>query len=149
MTTSKKLKICTIVSHAFIVVGFGHGILFFFLLDIAPFAIVTKNNFSFLLNSPFESRLPLVGLTCLLGQIGILISIFNSNNKTKLLTQIIGLCLLWLSILYFVWTLRRDSYVHFAAITALPFCICTIATFLGRPIQKAGMEFKRWVVDNY
>ena len=149
MKTSKKLKIWTLATHAFILVGFGHGILFFFFIEILWFPFVTKNNLSLIFNSSFESRLPIIGLTTLLGQISILISVLNDNKKIKLLGQIAGLTLLWLSIIYFTWTLERDSDVHFATITAFPFCICTIATFVGQPIQKTVKKIYQRAVDNY
>lgn len=42
MTTTKKLKIWTIISHALIVVGAGHGIIFFFKLRFLHFLISQK-----------------------------------------------------------------------------------------------------------
>jgi hypothetical protein len=149
MTTSRKLKIWILATHALIVVGFGHGILFFFIIEIVGFPFVTKSNFSFLLNVPFESRLPMVGLTSLCGQIMLLVSIVSSGKTTKFSCQIIGLVLLWLSIVYFTWTINHDDYVHFATITALPFCICTIITFAGQPIGQTAKKISRWARDNY
>jgi len=145
MTTNRRLKIWSLATHALIVVGFGHGILFFFIIEIFEFPFVTKGNFSLLFNVPFESRLPIVGLTSLCGQIALLVSIANTDKITKLSCQIIGLILLWLSIIYFTWTINRDYDVHFSTITGLPFCICTLITFAGQPIKKVD----RWVRDNY
>ena len=145
MTTTRKLKIWTLATHAFIVAGFGHGIVFFFLIEILWFPFVTKDNITFLLNAPFESRLPVVGLTSLCGQIATLISILSDNKIIKSGWQIFGLILLWLSILYFIWTIGQDTNVNFATITATPFCICTLLAFVGQPIKTAY----RWVVDNY
>ena len=149
MTTNRRLKIWSLATHALIVVGFGHGILFFFIIEIFEFPFVTKGNFSLLFNVPFESRLPIVGLTSLCGQIALLVSIANTDKITKLSCQIIGLILLWLSIIYFTWTISRDYNVHFATITALPFCICTVATIAGQPIGQTIKKVGQWARDNY
>ncbi len=42
LTTTKKLKIWTIITHALIIVGAGHGILFFFMIEIVSFPYIQK-----------------------------------------------------------------------------------------------------------
>jgi len=149
MITSRKIKIWTLATQALIVVGFGHGILVFFIIEILAFPLMTKGNFSFFFNAPFQNRLPMVGLTSLFGQVALLASIANGNKITKLTCQIIGLILLWLSIIYFTWTINRDYNVHFATITALPFCICTVVTLVGQPIGQTIKKVGQWARDNY
>lgn len=66
MTTNRKLKIWTIVSHGLIIIGAGHGILFLFIIEILAFPYVTKENFSFSFSS-VDNHFPIVGLTTFLG----------------------------------------------------------------------------------
>ena len=143
MTTSRKLKIWTIITHAFILVGFGHGILFFLMIEIFWFPYFTKEHFSFVLSSSFESHLPVVGLTTLLGQIALIFSILNKRYKLKVGFQIIGLILFWTSILYFTYNTTKNNYIHFATVTVVPFAICTIITFVGQPVKR----FYKWILD--
>ena len=135
MITSLKLKIWTIFSHALIIIGAGHGILFLFVIEILTFPYVTDDKFSF---SFFliDNHLSVVGLTTFLGQITLLFSIFNKKQVAKNVSQVIGLCLLWLSVLYFTYDASKDSYKHIALWSTLPFVICTIMTFCGPAIKK-------------
>jgi hypothetical protein len=142
MTTNKKVKIWTIITHAFILVGFGHGVAFFLIIEIIWFPYFTKD-FSFDLYAPFNSHLPVVGLTALLGQIALIFSILNKRQEVKIAFQITGLLLLWTSILYFTYTSSEDHYTHFAALTCIPFAICTIITFAGQSIKR----FYNWIFN--
>jgi hypothetical protein len=141
MNTSKKLKIWTIITQAFILVGFGHGILFFLIIEILWFPYFNKEHFSFDLNASFENHLPVVGLLTLLGQCAVIISILLKSYKIKVAFQILGFVLFWLSIFYFTYNIEESSSVHFATITCFPFAICTIIAFAGRPIS----EFYKYV----
>jgi len=145
MTSTKKLKIWTIIFQGLILVGFGHGILLFVVIEILWFPYLTKEPFSFDLDSTFKSHLPIVGLLTLLGQIALTISIFAKNDRVKYMLHLSGLALFWSSILYFTYGIDKENYVHFAALTCLPFLICTIITFAGQTIKK----LYSWGRDNY
>lgn len=143
MITNHKLKIWTIITHALIVVGFGHGAIFFGFLAIFWFPYFTKAPFSFLLTAPFESRLPVAGLATLLGQVFLIYSILSKENKPKAIAHLVGIGLLWLSLLYFTYGMDEGPSVHFATLTAIPFLICTLIAFAGRPLGK----FYKWIID--
>ncbi len=142
MITSRKLKIWTIVSHGLIIIGAGHGILFLFIIEILAFPYLTKANFSFSFSSG-DNHFPVVGLLTFLGQAALIFSLLQKKQRLKNVSQIIGLCLLWLSIIYFTYDTSKDSYIHIALLTAIPFAICTIITFLGQLIKR----FYHWVID--
>lgn len=118
--------------------------MFFFFIEIPWFPFVHKADFSFMFNIPFEHKLPTIGLTTFPGQIALVVSITNSNIEAKIWFDITGLGLFWLSISYFIVSL--DSNFHFAAITALPFAICTFIPFVGKP-ELSG-HFVRRDVEN-
>jgi hypothetical protein len=143
MNTSRKLKIWTMITPGLIVVGWGHGILFFFLIEIFGFPYFSNENISFRLTLPFESRMPLVGFWILLGQVFILVSIFVKRPNLKLATHVIGILVLWIGVLYFTYNLTHERYVHFATFTVIPFAICTMLTFTGSYLRT----FYNWVID--
>jgi peptidoglycan/LPS O-acetylase OafA/YrhL len=142
MITTKKLKIWTIISHGLIIVGAGHGILFLFIIEIFFFPYVTKDNFNFSFSTD-DNHFPIVGLTTLLGQTTLVLSILNKKQKLKNIFQVIGLCLLWLSIVYFINDTTKDAYIHLALITVIPFAICTIISLIGHHISR----LYNWIDD--
>ncbi|MBN8790103.1 MAG: hypothetical protein J0I84_23720 [Terrimonas sp.] len=142
MTRTKKLKIWTLITHGLIIIGAGHGILFLFFIEIFSFPYLTKDSFSFLFNG-VDNHFAVVGLLSLLGQIAILFSLFNRRQNLKDVFQVVGLILFWLSIIYFTYDTTKDSYTHIALVTAIPFSICTIITFLGQLLKK----FYDWILD--
>ncbi|MBX3256162.1 MAG: hypothetical protein KF862_18640 [Chitinophagaceae bacterium] len=135
MTTTRKLKTWTIISHGLIVIGAGHGIFCLFIIEIWAFPYLTKENFSFSFSS-VDNHLPVIGLTTFLGQIALIFSLAHNKEKLRNISHIIGLCMLWLSIIYFTYDAGRDSYMHIALLTAIPFAICTIITFAGQLLKK-------------
>lgn len=143
MITNKKLKIWTIISHAFIIVGAGHGIIFFAGIEILAFPYFNNRNFSFSFTALVENHLPVIGLATLLGQVAFIFSILHKNQILKNITQVTGVVLLWLSVTYFVYDSFKDSYIHILAFTCIPFAICTIITFAGKPITR----LYNWVFD--
>ena len=146
MTTTKKLKIWTILSHACIVVGFGHGVIILLLIEIMWFPYFTRD-FSFFFNESFAKHLPVVGFTTLLGQAALIISILNTKQVIKLVSQIGGVILLWASIFYFTNYVNEDSDIVFVTLTSVPFVICTIITFLGEPIKNIYDKIHKSVFD--
>lgn len=141
MVTKRILTICTIVSHALIIVGIGHAIGFFFLLEIFAYSAIATENFSFAFDQ--ENHFPVIGFMTLLGQIVLVFSLFTKKKPIKSISQIAGHTLLWLSIFYFAYDTTNDNYLHLLSISCLPFAICTLITFVGHPIKR----FYEWIID--
>lgn len=141
LTTTRKLKIWTIFSHALIVVGAGHGILFFFLIEIVSFPYITKGDFELSFNSG-ANHFPVIGLITLLGQIFLIMSILSLRQILKNIFQVTGVLLLWLSIIYYIYDSTQDSYIHIAILTVVPFAVCTVITFCGYFLIK----LYKWVI---
>ncbi|RXK61957.1 hypothetical protein ESA94_02790 [Lacibacter luteus] len=135
MTTTKKLKIWTLITHGLILVGAGHGILFLFIIEIFTFPYLTKDSFIFSFNG-VDNHFAVIGFLSLLGQICLLFSLFNLKQNLKNVFQIVGLILFWLSIAYFIYDTTKDSYTHIALVTVIPFAVCTIITFLGQSVRR-------------
>lgn len=136
MILTTRLKIWTLISHAFILIGLGHGIA---TLGIAEF---------FWLSTIFESNhssgedghvslviLQLVAFMCLAGQIGIVTSIFVRRSSFNKWAHLGGLCLLLASVITYAYIIQNDNYAHLAVLSCLPFVYCTINTLLGGHIR--------------
>ena len=136
MISSKTLKIWTILTHALIVVGFGHGMITFGLIEIFWFPYFTKSGFSLSFNSSFEASISTVGLTTFVGQCFLIYSILAKRNSIKVAAHISGLIILWLSILYLVDGMGNNHSIHFGTISAIPFAFCTFIAFAGKPIKN-------------
>ena len=70
----------------------------------------------------------------------------TANFKT--VSHVIGIILLWTSIIYFAYGASGDSYTHFATVTAIPFAVCTVITFVGRYIKMCWRKVIEWM-DKY
>jgi len=120
MNTSRSIKIWTLIAHGVIIVGAGHGIIFFFLLEF----------------SVFTGIFTAAAAAILLGQLAIALSMLKKTARYKILLHFLGLLFLWISIVYFIYSNRNDDYVHFLTITAIPFVVCTVLTFIPPYIKK-------------
>jgi hypothetical protein len=135
MIISTKLKIWTLITHAFIVIGMGHGIATLGIFEI--FSIVS-------LLSPSSGRnddsvfyvLLLSSLFALFGQIAMIVSIYAKSEERRKWLNIVGLCLLWISVIISAYAIREDRGSFFATVTCIPFAFCTIRAMLGRHIQR-------------
>ena len=143
--STNKLKYWTLITHFFIIVGFGHGILFFGLIEV--FAIPNLNKIHINFHSPtlFENRLLLVALSSIIGQLFIAASIYFKNRKIT--THIAGLIFLWITIIIFTLHNAEDGAVYFATITALPFAICTLIPFIGETIKNLYKKLRHAIID--
>jgi hypothetical protein len=150
--TTRKLKIYSIVFHALIIIGAGHGIIIMGILGLvglvqlfmkhSPDSSFIPSDFSFSFHATFESRMPVVIIFIVAGQLLMLISIFNVELNRKLVTHITSLICLWLSLIYISCgnshTNRDEVYVSY--LSAVPFAICTCIAFLGKPVKKLGSK---------
>lgn len=134
LTTSQ--KIWTLFSHAFIIIGLGHGII--------PLVIAE----SFWLSTFFDDKqysggnghvslsiLRLVAVMCLAGQIAIVTSILMSRYSSSKWILLAGHSLLWTSVITYSFGIRNDNYAHLTILSCIPLVYCTIRTLFGRHIR--------------
>lgn len=113
MTSNRNLKIATLISHAGIVVGFGHGILTMGILELLWFPCFSGGPVSFRPDAPLEARLSVVCLCSFLGQAGLLYSLFAKQGRGKRAGHLLGLLLLWGSIAFFYGRSGRGTECSF------------------------------------
>jgi hypothetical protein len=143
MILSTRLKICTIVCHALIITGMGHGIVPFVVLEI--FSFYSGFIDGAVARDPAYSLIVLAGVLALLGQILTIWAIYVKKNSVNKLVFIGGIVFLWSSVIFFAWLIRHDNYSHLAGITCLPFAICTIWALFGNSIRNLWRKFMDWV----
>jgi hypothetical protein len=133
---TRRVKVGLMVTHAFIIIGMGHGIIPFAFLEAAW---LTR------LFSPFqpgdgrhvsELTLRFIALLSFLGQVLVLVSM-SPRQKEKLVIYIAGLVFLWTSVLTFAFSISDDRYAHLSLVSCLPFLLCTIWTLLGSSMKRA------------
>lgn len=134
MITNKKLKIWTMVSHGLILVGAGHGVMVLLVIEIFFLPFIKENSLNFSFDA--ENHFSVVSLMMLLGQAAMITSILSSRQPVKCILQIVSISLLWIGIIYFHYDTTRNHTIHIASITAIPFAVCTVITFIGRPLKK-------------
>lgn len=142
MTINNRLTVWTIIFHAIVLIGMGHGIACFLLFEIlwlyTFFSAVFHWDFT---STLLSSQLSVFCLVSLLGEVATLLSLFNKKRRTLL--YIAGLVLYWTGIFLFIKITESDSYTHIAGIMLLPLAICTIICFPGIPLKK----FLYWFLD--
>lgn len=136
MILTKSIKIWTLLTHAFIIIGMGHGILTLGILEV--FSLTTF--FSMPISSDggdgSSMILRLVGLLSLVGQAAIIASIFVKEKSNDLILHLIGLLFLWFALITFAYGIRNDDYSYLAVWTCIPYMYFTIRTLVGRRIQE-------------
>jgi hypothetical protein len=144
LTTTKKLKIWTIVTHGLILVGAGHGGLVLFLIEIFfPYSII-QNISGSSAGSENIVLVVVVGLLMALGQSLIVFSIVTKIQKLKTFAYIVGLVVLWLSYVYFIYDSMNDRDVYVGIPFAVPFFVCTIIVFFGKPMRRSIRRMWVW-----
>jgi hypothetical protein len=139
--TSKKLKIWTLITHALIIIGAGHGGAWLLIFEIAYFPYVTKENFSFAQSSD-NNHFPVVGLVSLIGQAAIICSMLSLNKMARNVLQQTGIVLLWVAVLYIIYD-TKDSYIYLMHISVIPFGICSLITWFGLSLKRLYV----WILD--
>ncbi len=143
MTATRGLKIWTIITHALIIVGIGHGIAFIAIIELISLPYWFSGIFFNTRDSSIGGLLAMVGLSSLLGQGAIIYSILLKRKNLKVLFHIVGLLLLWTSIFCLKYFTLKDSNTQLVMITCLPFLICSIIFFAGQAIKR----FYNWILD--
>ena len=121
--------IWVIALNFLIIVAAGHGIACLGLIEIfwmRFFYGINTEDFSF---SPFVSYDKSIGMAAMLsltGQIFLILSLFLKRRKMHLLSQVIGLSLLWVGFFYLTHELFIDQLALFSFTTGLPFLILSI-----------------------
>ena len=126
MNDIKKIKIFTILFHSFIIIGAGHGIGIMGMIDIASIPNLIDNN-GFTLSGNLDDNIMSIGLLSLIGKILLIFSLFVKTNRTKNLTGLIGIFLLWISVYFLTsgnW--NYNSLYELAFWTSVPFIISSI-----------------------
>lgn len=142
MIQTKKLKIWIIVTHALIIIGLGHGMACFGLLEVIGLAGTLKQLFTF----HFSELLNIVSAISLLiisGQVMIIASLYQVNRIRKLILYILGIIFLWFSLFGFMYYAANEESAAFLAPFCLPFFVCTIIAFFGTSIKR----FFYWMID--
>ena len=143
MTASRRLKIWTLITHALIIVGWGHGGVCLAIIEIMSLPYFLNSLFSSSSDSSFEILLLVVGFTTLVGQSAIIFSLLTKRLNLKTPIHIVGLILLWTSIISLKYFTSKDNHVYLATITCLPFLVCNVIFFAGQPIKRLYY----WVLD--
>ncbi|WP_299834825.1 hypothetical protein [uncultured Tenacibaculum sp.] len=125
MTGKKTVKIFTIVSHALIILGVGHGIGFMGLIDVASIPNLISD-YGFTLKGSFSDRIMSIGLISLVGKVLLLISFFIKKFQTKEILEFLGLILLWVSFFFLNFNLGSNSSGGIIFFTGIPFLISSV-----------------------
>ena len=136
MILTKSIKIWTMLTHAFIIVGMGHGVLTLGILEAVSISTIFSKLEAAEGGDVSSIALRTFGLLALIGQIAIIASIFVKVKSTGIILHLSGLFFLWSSLLTFAYSIRNDHYSHLAVWTCFPFLYFTIRTLIGRHIQK-------------
>ena len=136
MIQTKSIKIWTLLTHAFIIIGMGHGILTLGILEIFSFTNIFSNPRPPDGGDVSSIALRLVGLLSLIGQIALIVSIFVNAKKTSNSLHLLGLFFLWFSLFTYSYSIHNDDYSHLVVVSCFPFLYFTIRTLVGRRIQE-------------
>jgi hypothetical protein len=123
----KKIKILTIILHSLILIGAGHGIGFLIFFDFFSIPALFMNKIEYNLNVDYEDKLMLVGLVSIIGKITLIFSFFIKSKRNKILAEIIGILLLWISVYFLTsgnW--NYDSLYEFSFWSSIPFLISSV-----------------------
>ena len=136
MILTTRLKIWTLISHAFIIIGLGHGIATLGIIEFFWLSTIFESSHSSGEDGHVSlAILQLVAFMCLAGQIGIVASIFLGGPSFNKWMYFGGLCLLWGSVITYAYGIRNDNYAHLAVLSCLPFFYCTIKTLFSGYIR--------------
>ena len=120
----KIIKILTIIFHSLIVIGAGHGIGFLIFCDISSIPALFMNEINFSLSAEYQEKLMFTGLISIIGKIILVFSFFIKKWRNKLLSEVIGILLLWFSV--YVLTSGNWNYSslpEFSFWSSIPFLI--------------------------
>ncbi|CAL2081493.1 hypothetical protein [Tenacibaculum sp. 190524A02b] len=126
MKNKRKSIIRTIILHAFIILGIGHGIGIMGIIDIVSIPNLVYDK-GFTLTGEFSDTIMSIGLVSLIGKILLIISLFLKRKLSKQILEIVGIIFLWMSV-YFLTSGNWDynSVYAIAFWTSVPFLISSL-----------------------
>lgn len=140
MNHSTQIKILTLLSQAFIIVGIGHGIVIFGLWEIVSLFLFFDALFAAKINNEWTKFIDLTAILSMVGQVAIISSLVRLESKLSNPAHIVGLALLWLSFFVFVYGTRNDHYTNLLTISCVPFFFCTVWTLFGSNIRRLASK---------
>lgn len=139
MVHARSTKIWVLLSHAFIVIGLGHGVMTIGLLEIFTLLSIF-DSFGSSGGDVSSWTLRSVAMSSFIGQISILASMCIRHKYVRISLHLIGLLLLIFSLLVFSLGIRSDSYSHIAILSVVPFFFFAIWTVFGKYIRKTWLR---------
>jgi len=128
MTTLTKYGLLTIGLNFLILIGIGHGGIFFVFIEYFSIQNIISHEHNFSLTGTYEERLLLSGLLSLIGQIILAAGLLVKNPNYKVFTIYLSVFILVFSFVVLVSGIFRDSIDSFPFWTGIPFIIAI--TFL-------------------
>ena len=135
MNRSISLKIATLICHALIIIGMGHGfapvgfLQFFYVLSI--FSISEPA-----VDAGLFERLMIVGsLLSILGDLLLFLSFARLRERTERMLLIAGVLLLWLALFIWKYATIEKMNTFISVLLMLPFAYCCVRMFWGRTIH--------------
>jgi hypothetical protein len=136
MVLTKPMKIWLIVTHALIIMGMGHGVAIFGIIEAAWLTRLFNPLDASDNNHNSELALRIFSVISLLGQLLVFLSM-RQRQIGKVTMFFIGLLFLWISLLTFACSIEKDRDKHLLLISCVPFLLCTIWILLGGTIRAA------------
>lgn len=143
MKSSISLKIWTLIAHALILIGMGHGIATLGVVEIMWLGRLFHHIEPADDSQVSEASLRIVAVLCLAGQLIAIWSMRAGQGRRSQILYVIGLFLLWTSVLAYAWSIRHDNYAHLAVVTCAPFAVFTVWSLFGTRI-RSRMRRKTW-----
>ena len=133
MNHSTKLKIFTLLSQAFILVGAGHGVAPLVLFEAVGFFQPFDDDFKY---SKLDWAILIYAVIVLLAQLTIVASIFANNNLFKQRLHIVGVTVLFGSTFFISLLAYSDPNSTLLYWTLIPFLICFLLTIFGKRLAS-------------
>ncbi|SEC41573.1 hypothetical protein SAMN04489761_2931 [Tenacibaculum sp. MAR_2009_124] len=135
----KKIKIATIVFHALIVIGAGHGIGFIGLVEIVSVPSLLSG-YEFTLEGNFGIRIMSIGMISLIGKLIYITSFYINNRAFKSMLEMLGIIVFYTVIYLLVYdSTEYESRSKIIFYTSIPFLISS-SCFLFLSLFKRKNE---------
>jgi hypothetical protein len=120
------------VSHFFILIGLGHGILTHGIFELIRLTDFFRSAVQSKVNRVVGAELLSVSFLCLFGQMALVASVFVQSKNGEWWLYTVGLILLWGSVIAHAAAIRNDNYAHLSVLSCLPFAYCTLHALVGQ-----------------
>ena len=126
MSKLTKYGLLTISLNLLIIVGMGHGAIFFVFIEYFAVENIFTNAQKFSILGSHEERLPLSGLISLIGQIILAVSLLLKNATIKIFSIYLSIIILLFSFVILVSGISVESIDGFTFLTGIPFIIAIV-----------------------